>query len=159
MPSIPIAHSFSSRRAFEKYFAMWVAKLASDFRKPDGLFVITPKMGARFVETLPVGKLHGVGPTTTAKMNRLGIENGLDLRAQTLPFLKQHFGKSGPYFYWIARGIDERPVRADRIRKSVGAENTFSQDLYEFESMREALQPILDKLWRHCESAAFVGER
>jgi DNA polymerase IV len=111
----------------------FLAKLASDHRKPNGLFVITPKMGPAFVENLPVGKFHGVGPATTAKMNRLGIEAGLDLRAQTLPFLQQHFGKAGPYFYWIARGIDERPVRADRVRKSVGAENTFPVDLITFE--------------------------
>ena len=81
----------------------FLAKLASDHRKPDGLFVITPKMGLAFVENLPVAKFHGVGPATTAKMHRLGIETGLDLRAQTLPFLQQHFGKSGPYYYWIAR--------------------------------------------------------
>src|SRR6202047_4831264 len=103
----------------------FLAKIASDHRKPDGLFVITPKMGPAFVETLPVGRFHGVGPATTAKMNRLGIETGLDLREQTMPFLQQHFGKPGPYYYWIARGVDERPVRADRIRKSLGAENTF----------------------------------
>src|ERR1700720_3874990 len=74
----------------------FLAKLASDHRKPDGLFVITPKMGPALVENLPVAKFHGVGPATTAKMNRLGIETGLDLRAQTLPFLQQHFGKPGP---------------------------------------------------------------
>jgi DNA polymerase-4 len=77
----------------------FLAKLASDHRKPDGLFVITPKMGPAFVEVLPVGRFHGVGPATTAKMNRLGIETGLDLKAQTMPFLQQHFGKSGSYFY------------------------------------------------------------
>ena len=82
----------------------FLAKLASDHCKPDGLYVITPKMGPAFVENLPVEKFHGVGPATTAKMNRLGIENGLDLRAQTLPFLQRHFGKSGSYYYWIARG-------------------------------------------------------
>src|SRR5450631_4026616 len=135
----------------------FLAKLASDHRKPDGLFVITPKMGPAFVENLPVEKFHGVGPATTAKMNRLGIENGLDLRAQTLPFLRQHFGKSGPYYYWIARGIDERPVRADRVRKSVGAENTFSVDLITFETARDALLPLIDKVWRHCESAGTRG--
>jgi DNA polymerase-4 len=80
----------------------FLAKLASDHRKPDGLFVITPKMGAAFVENLPVEKFHGVGPATTAKMNRLGIKTGFDLREQTLAFLKQHFGKPGPYYYWIA---------------------------------------------------------
>ena len=111
----------------------FLAKLASDHRKPDGLFVITPKMGPAFVEKLPVEKFHGVGPATTAKMNRLGIATGLDLRAQTLLFLQRHFGKSGAYFYWIARGVDERPVRADRVRKSIGAENTFAQDLHAFQ--------------------------
>jgi DNA polymerase IV len=125
----------------------FLAKLASDHRKPDGLFVITPKMGPAFVENLPVGKFHGVRPATTAKMNRLGIETGLDLTAQTLPFLQQHFGKAGPYFYWIARGIDERPVRADRVRKSVGAENTFSVDLISLETARDALLPLIDKVW------------
>ena len=135
----------------------FLAKLASDHRKPDGLYVITPKMGPTFVENLPVEKFHGVGPATTAKMNRLGIENGLDLRAQTLPFLRQHFGKFGPYYYWIARGIDERPVHADRVRKSIGAENTFSQDLHAFGPMREALEPIIAKVWRHCQKTGIQG--
>jgi DNA polymerase-4 len=135
----------------------FLAKLASDHRKPDGLFVITPKMGQAFVENLPVEKFHGVGPATTAKMNRLGIATGLDLRAQTLPFLQQHFGKSGAYYYWIARGVDERPVRADRVRKSVGAENTFAQDLHAFEPMRDALEPIIAKVWRHCEATSIRG--
>jgi len=135
----------------------FLAKIASDYKKPDGLFVITPKMGPAFVETLPVAKFHGVGPATAAKMSRLGIEAGLDLRAQTLSFLQQHFGKSGPYFYWIARGVDDRPVRADRIRKSVGAENTFSEDLFTFEAARAALQPITEKIWRHCAGAGVRG--
>lgn len=131
----------------------FLAKLASDHRKPDGLFVITPKKGPAFVETLPVGKLHGVGPVTTRKMNRLGIETGRDLKGQTLAFLQQHFGKAGPYYYWIARGVDERPVRTDRIRKSVGAENTFATDLFTLDAAREALRPIIEKLWRYCEGA------
>jgi DNA polymerase-4 len=135
----------------------FLAKLASGHRKPDGLFVITPKMGPAFVENLPVAKFHGVGPATTAKMHRLGIETGLDLRAQTLPFLQQHFGKSGPYYYWIARGVDERPVHAGRVRKSVGAENTFAQDLHAFEPMREALEPIIAKVWRHCQATGIRG--
>src|SRR5258705_6969780 len=117
----------------------FLAKLASDHRKPDGLFVITPKMGPAFVETLPVRKFHGVGPATDAKMQRLGIKTGFDLRAQTLAFLQQHFGKAGPYYYWAARGVDERPVHADRIRKSVGAENTFAADLFTYEAARAAL--------------------
>ena len=135
----------------------FLAKLASDHRKPDGLFVITPKMGPAFVENLPVAKFHGVGPATTAKMNRLGIETGLDLRAQTLPFLQQHFGKSGPYYYWITRGVDERPVRADRARKSIGVENTFAQDLHALAPMRDALEPIIAKVWRHCQTTGTRG--
>jgi len=93
----------------------FLAKLASDHRKPDGLFVITPKMGPIFVETLPVRTFHGVGPATAAKMGRLGIKTGLDLRALTLTFLQQHFGKAGSYYYWVARGVDERacPRRSD----------------------------------------------
>jgi DNA polymerase-4 len=135
----------------------FLAKLASDHRKPDGLFVITPKMGPASVEVLPVGKFHGIGPATTAKMNKLGIETGLDLRAQSMAFLQQHFGKAGAYYYWIARGVDDRPVRADRVRKSVGAENTFSVDLFTFESARDALAPIIDKVWHHCESTGTRG--
>src|ERR1700726_3535605 len=135
----------------------FLAKLASDHRKPDGLFVITPKMGPAFVERLPVEKFHGVGPATAAKMNRLGIKTGFNLREQTLAFLQQHFGKPGPYYYWIARGVDERPVRADRIRKSLGAENTFSADIFTFEAACEVLQPIIEKVWRTCEAAEIRG--
>lgn len=135
----------------------FLAKLASDHRKPDGLFVITPTMGPVFVEDLPVGRFHGVGPATAAKMQRLGIATGRDLRERTLPFLREHFGKVGPYYHSIARGIDERPVRANRLRKSVGAENTFGTDLFEAAAMKEALQPILDKVWRHCDTHAIRG--
>jgi DNA polymerase-4 len=135
----------------------FLAKLASDHRKPDGLFVITPKMGPALVENLPVAKFRGVGPATTAKMHWLGIATGLDLRARTLPDLQRHFGKSGRTYYWIARGVDERPARADRVRKSIGAESTFAQDLHEFEPMREALAPIIAKVWRHCQATGIRG--
>ncbi len=134
----------------------FLAKLASDHRKPDGLFVITPEMGPQFVETLPVRKFHGVGPATAKKMARFGIVTGLDLRAQTLAFLQQHFGKAGFYYYWAARGVDERPVRADRIRKS-GAENTFSADLFTYEAARDALREIVDKVWMYCERSGIRG--
>jgi DNA polymerase-4 len=135
----------------------FLAKLASDQNKPDGLFVITPKMGAAFVETLEVGRFHGIGPATSAKMNRLGIRTGRDLRAQTLPFLQQHFGKSGTHYYWISRGIDHRRVRPDRIRKSVGAENTFFEDLFNSGEAEIELQPIIAKVWRYCEKSGIRG--
>jgi DNA polymerase-4 len=135
----------------------FLAKLASDHSKPDGLFVITPAAGPPFVEALAVRKFHGVGPATARKMAQLGIETGLDLKAQTLEFLQHHFGKVGPYYYWAARGVDERPVRADRIRKSVGAENTFPADLFTYEAARDALREIVDKVWAHCERSGVRG--
>ena len=135
----------------------FLAKLASDHRKPDGLFVITPGMGSEFVETLPARRFHGIGPATARKMEGLGIRTGLDLRAQTLGFLQQHFGKVGSYYYWAAQGIDERPVRADRVRKSVGTENTFPSDLFTYEATRDALQEIISKVWGYCERSAIGG--
>ncbi|WP_445503413.1 DNA polymerase IV [Microvirga sp. G4-2] len=135
----------------------FLAKLASDHRKPDGLFVITPRLGPVFVEALEVGRFHGIGPATTTKMHSLGIYTGLDLRSQSLEFLQQHFGKAGSYYYWIARGVDHRPVQPDRTRKSVGAENTFSRDLTTFEEMKQSLEPIIDKVWRFCEGSNIRG--
>ncbi len=90
-------------------------------------------------------------------MERLGIRVGADLKAQTLPFLQQHFGKAGPYYYWIAHGIDERPVCADRARKSIGAENTFDTDLFTPLEARAALKPIVEKVWRYCEGTRTRG--
>jgi DNA polymerase-4 len=135
----------------------FLAKLASDQNKPNGQFVITPKMGPGFVQDLPVGKFHGIGPATSAKMNSLGIFTGLDMRNQTLEFMTANFGKAGSYYYWISRGIDERPVRANRIRKSVGAENTFSQDLLDYEALATELHPLIEKVWRHCETTGARG--
>jgi DNA polymerase-4 len=135
----------------------FLAKLASDQNKPNGQFVITPKMGPSFVQDLPVGKFHGIGPATSAKMNRLGIFTGMDMRNQTLEFMTANFGKAGTYYYWISRGIDERPVLANRIRKSVGAENTFSRDLADYEALAAELQPLIEKVWRHCETTGARG--
>ncbi len=130
----------------------FLAKMASDLNKPNGQAVITPRNGPAFVEVLPVNKFHGVGPATAEKMHRLRIETGADLKEKTLEFLVEHFGKSGPYFHGIARGIDNRQVKPDRVRKSVGAEDTFSQDLHAFEPAREGLQPLIEKVWGYCEA-------
>jgi DNA polymerase-4 len=135
----------------------FLAKLASDQNKPDGLCVITPKQGPAFVENLPVAKFHGVGPATAEKMRRLGIETGRDIKTRSLGFLKENFGKAGPYFYAIARGVDERQVRPDRERKSVGAERTFLTDLFTFEQAAATLPAIVDKVWRACEGARLFG--
>ncbi len=107
----------------------FLAKLASDHRKPDGLTVIPPGQGERFVEALDVGRFHGVGPVTAARMNALGIFTGLDLRRQPPELLDAHFGKAGAYYYMAARAVDHRPVKPDRVRKSVGSESTFPEDL------------------------------
>ena len=135
----------------------FLAKLASDHNKPDGLFVITPEMGTAFVDGLPVRKFHGIGPATARNMEQLGIRTGLDLKERSLAFLQQHFGKAGSYFYWAARAIDNRRVRADRVRKSVGAENTFSADLFTYEAARDQLRDIIAKIWAHCERSGTRG--
>ena len=128
----------------------FLAKLASDQRKPDGLFVITPRMGPGFVEDLPVGRFHGVGPKTAARMEGMGIHTGRDLRAQGLEFLQAHFGKAGAYYHAISRAEDERPVRANRIRKSVGSETTFAHDLRGEAELAASLRPLAAKVWEHC---------
>ena len=115
-------------------------------------------MGPGFIETLPVGKFHGIGPATTARMNSLGIYTGADLRECELPFLVKTFGKAGRFYYWIARGVDERPVRSDRVRKSIGAETTFLEDLTDFEAMRGVLVEVAAKVWRHCQAAHMSGK-
>jgi len=135
----------------------FLAKLASDYRKPDGLFVITPEMGPSFVEALPVERFHGVGPATAARMKELGIFTALDLRAKDEAYLLRHFGKAGRHFYCICRGIDQRPVLPNRVRKSVGAENTFSRDLTSLEDMRAELGLLVDKVWHYCQTTGVRG--
>ncbi|KAB7786378.1 DNA polymerase IV [Methylorubrum populi] len=135
----------------------FLAKVASDHRKPDALFVITPAMGPSFVEALPIGQFRGVGPATEAKMQRLGIRTGADLKTRSLDELRAVFGSAGDYYYRAARGIDERPVRAHRERKSIGAETTFSDDTSEYAVLAERLQPLLDKVWAVATVKAVVA--
>ncbi|MBB1248559.1 DNA polymerase IV [Rhizobium sp. G21] len=129
----------------------FLAKMASDLNKPNGQAVITPKNGPAFVESLAVSKFHGVGPATAEKMHRLGIETGADLKAKSLEFLAAHFGKSGPYFYGIARGVDNRQVKPDRERKSVGAEDTFAEDLVALYDAQSEIAPLVAKVWSYCQ--------
>ena len=135
----------------------FLAKLASDHRKPNGQFVIPPEKGPAFVESLPVGRFHGVGPATEAKMKRLGIHTGADLKAQSLEFLQQYFRKSGAYYHAIARGQDERRVVPDRPRKSVGSETTFPQDLGRPIEIVEGIKSVLDDVWSYCERTGLGG--
>jgi DNA polymerase-4 len=135
----------------------FLAKMASDERKPDGLFVITPRRGPKYIEGLPVRRFHGIGPVTAAKLEGLGIRTGADLKGRTPEFLRRHFGKAGLHYFSLARGIDERPVCADRVRKSVGAETTFGADLFTAKEARAALEPLIAKVWSYCENSAVRG--
>lgn len=135
----------------------FVAKLASDQNKPDGLCVITPAHGQAFVATLPVRRFHGVGPVTAAKMERLGIATGADLYAKSLDFLRAHFGSSAEYLHGAARGVDDRPVRSDRPTKSVGAERTFDTDLADAAVLDDALLRVAGAAWERVERSGARG--
>ncbi|WP_028968907.1 DNA polymerase IV [Sphingomonas sp. URHD0057] len=138
-------------------YCKFIAKLASDHRKPDGLCVITPEKGADFVASLPVARFHGVGPVTARKMERLGIQTGADLREWTLPALEAQFGSSGSWYWRICRGIDEREVRPDRPYKSVSAERTFDEDLRDADRLAAELERIAGYAWARVERAEVAG--
>ena len=138
-------------------YCKFLAKLASDQRKPNGQFAVTPDMGADWVATLPVARFHGVGPVTAAKMARLGIETGADLRSKPLEFLQQHFGSSAEWYFAIARGIDERAVNTSRERKSSGSETTFDRDLIEDAEIEAGVLRQADDVWEWCAKAHAFG--
>jgi DNA polymerase-4 len=135
----------------------FLAKLASDQRKPNGQFAIMPDEAEAFVAALPIAKFHGVGPKTAAKMHALGIETGADLRRQTLEFLRARFGKAGHWYFEIARGRDDRPVQSDRERKSSGSETTFSQDLLDPARIEAGVMAMADDVWAWCEKTNSFG--
>jgi DNA polymerase-4 len=135
----------------------FIAKLASDQNKPDGLCVIKPAQGAAFVAALPVKRFHGVGPVTAAKMESLSILTGADLRDRNLEELTRHFGSSAGYFHRAAHGEDDRPVQPDRPLKSVGAERTFDVDLTEEADLILALEPVIDAAWTRIARAGASG--
>ena len=125
----------------------FIAKIASDQNKPDGICVIKPHQGADFVAQLPVRRFYGVGPKTAERMAKLDIHTGADLRAQSQGFLQQHFGKSAGYLFRASRGVDHREVRSNRIRKSVGGERTYGDDLVSDNEMHDAFEHIIDIVW------------
>lgn len=135
----------------------FLAKLASDQNKPDGLCVIRPGEGAAFVAGLPVKRFHGVGPRGAEKMAALGIVSGADLAQRDLAFLRAHFGSQADYLYRAARGIDLRRVRADRPRKSVGGERTFERDIGSGSALREVLERIISLVWERIERSGAKG--
>jgi len=138
-------------------YCKFIAKLASDHRKPDGLCVITPDKGPAFVASLPVSRFHGVGPVTAQKMERLGILTGADLQVWSLPQLQAHFGSSADWYWRICRGIDHREVKPDRPYKSVSAERTFDEDLRDPERLAAELERIAGYAWVRVDRAEVSG--
>jgi len=131
----------------------FVAKVASDRDKPDGLTVIKPGEQLDFIASLAVEEFHGIGPVTTEKMQELGIDTGGDLQDADERTLVHHFGKRGRHFKKLAMGEDDRPVRPDRERKSVGAERTFSNDLSAPKAMLDRLRPIAERVSQRLQEA------
>jgi DNA polymerase-4 len=136
----------------------FLAKVASDQDKPDGLFVITPEQTESFVEKLPIEKFFGIGKVTAKKKHEMGIVVGADLKLRTLEELTKRFGKVGRYYYNISRAIDERPVNPNKIRKSLGAERTFENDLVEKEAVLQQIERIAEILIERMERSKSKGK-
>ena len=135
----------------------FLAKIASDIDKPNGLYVIKPEQAESFIESLDVRKFFGVGKVTEAKMHRLEIYTGLDLKKKKLEFLIQNFGSSAQHYYNIARGIDERPVKNQRTRKSIGKETTFSQDIVDKRVIWDTIGGIVQRIVAVLENKEMVA--
>ena len=138
-------------------FNKFLAKVASDLHKPDGLTVIRPEQAAAFIASLPIERFFGVGPKTAQRMKALGIHNGVDLAARSEDELVRRFGKVGHHYFRIVRGLDEREVRPDRPYKSIGAERTFERDLGDPEAMLEQLRPIAEQVAERMTAADSFG--
>lgn len=124
----------------------FLAKIASDYDKPDGLYVITPDQGQAFIDKLAIERFYGIGKVTADKLRKIGVFRGKDLKRFSLEGLTQRFGKSGPYFYNLARATDNRLVVPQRDPKSVGAETTFTNDLVKKEDLKDKLKPLIEKV-------------
>jgi len=135
----------------------FLAKSASDIHKPDGITLIPPENVIQFLEELPIEKFFGVGKVTATKMFSMGITNGYDLKQWSEKDLVRHFGKSGRHYYHIVRGDDNRPVNPDRIRKSIGAENTFNNDLTDIIEIDGQLMRIAEVLHKRMEKSDSSG--
>ncbi|MFN7115282.1 MAG: DNA polymerase IV [Saprospiraceae bacterium] len=138
-------------------FNKFLAKIASDINKPNGIKVITPAEATDFLEALPIEKFHGVGKVTADKMKRMGILTGADLKKISEIELVQRFGKVGAHYYRIVRAEDQRPVNPHRIRKSIGAERTFSEDLTEISDMQEKLRYLAGVVFEYMQKSENFG--
>jgi DNA polymerase IV len=135
----------------------FLAKIASDINKPDGLCVITPQQGPDFAAQLPLRKFYGVGPATAAKMEKLRLVTGADVCAKDRRWLDAHFGKAGGYFYWASRGVDNRAVNPNQERKSIGSETTFNADLLTYEACMDALRPLIERVANYAVKRETIG--
>jgi DNA polymerase-4 len=131
----------------------FLAKIASDYKKPDGLFVIRPEDAEAFVEKLEIEKFFGIGRVTAEKMHKMGIYTGKDLKAYSLEELVRLFGKTGSFYYNIARAIDDRPVDPNRSRKSIGTEYTFERDLQGIQEILFELRNVENELVRRMQKS------
>ncbi len=135
----------------------FIAKIASDLQKPDGLTFIGPTKVGKFIEELKIESFYGVGKVTAAKMKSLNIHTGADVKKLTEEELIHHFGKTGRFYYQIARGIDERPVEPNQETKSISAEDTFPEDLSSIGELNEALEKIALVLHRRLAERKLSG--
>lgn len=136
----------------------FVAKIASDYHKPNGQKTVTPKEVPAFLEGLEIRKFHGVGKVTTEKMYTLGIFTGADLKLKSLGFLETHFGKSGAFYYNVVRGVHNSPVKPNRIPKSIGAERTFSENLSSEIYILDRLDAIAEELSKRLHKQKLAGK-
>lgn len=136
----------------------FLAKIASDQRKPDGLTVIHPQRAQAFIDQLRIEKFWGVGPRTAEQMHRLGIFQGSDLREKSLAYLTERFGKMGHVLYGFARGVDDRPVVSEWERKSVSCEHTFEHDLSNEAELDERMHFIVEDLVKRLQRSGFRGQ-
>jgi DNA polymerase-4 len=136
----------------------FVAKIASDYNKPNGQKTVLPEEIIDFLEVLPIRKFHGVGKVTTEKMYQLGIFTGLDLKSKSLEFLEKQFGKSGLFYYNVVRGIHNSEVKSNRIAKSIAAENTFNENLTSEIFMLDKLQKIATVLEKRLQKGKVAGK-
>ena len=138
-------------------FTKFLAKTASDFNKPNGLTLITPDQALGFLEKLPIEKFHGIGKVTAEKMRKMGIKTGKELKAWAEIDLIRRFGKVGRHYYRVCRGEDDSPVNPNRVRKSIGAEETFKDDIENIEDMKAELKPIIDRVFKYMFKKEIYG--
>ncbi|HLP59299.1 MAG TPA: DNA polymerase IV, partial [Candidatus Deferrimicrobium sp.] len=138
-------------------FNKFLAKVASDIHKPNGLTVVTPKTAAKFIDCLPIRKFFGVGKVTEKKMLEMGIKTGADLKKKSREELTRHFGKAGDFYYDIAQGLDDRPVNPHRERKSIGQEQTLSRDIDDRQEMLEILGKLALGIEEYMKQKAVKG--